>query len=165
MFFRSSVSLWLARAALACGLLLQPGASAQSAVDDCGESQYLDRRAAAADRALTWDYSIAGDPERCLVIQVGQSVHWQGNFGDHPLDPDQGDTPNPIAGHAAGLVTFDRPGVFGFRCNFHLSMRGAIKVVPAAAAPVPAMSGAWLGTLASLLLGLTWVLSPRRRVT
>jgi hypothetical protein len=35
-------------------------------------------------------------PERCLKIRVGQSVRWQGNFGDHPLEGDQGDDPNPI---------------------------------------------------------------------
>lgn len=121
--------------ALAAVLVLALGqARAQPAeVDGCSESMYLDRTAAGADRIFNWDYAFAMDPERCITVRVGQSVRWQGNFGDHPLDPDQGDTPNPIASHDDGLVTFTRTGTFGYRCNFHLAMRGAIRVLPAPA--------------------------------
>jgi hypothetical protein len=130
-------------------------------VDDCTEAVYLDRTAAGADREFIWDFSFPGIPERCIRIFVGQSVRWQGNFADHPLEADQGDRPNPIDAHAAGLVTFDRPGVFGYRCNFHLEMRGAIWVVaaPQEPSPVPAGSrGAGLAAAAALaLLGFTYV--------
>jgi hypothetical protein len=105
-------------------------------VDDCAEARYLDRTSAGADRHLNWTYSFAGDPEQCIKIYAGQSVQWDGNFGDHPLDPDQGDTPNPVATHNNGLVTFAQPGIYGFRCNFHREMRGAIWVVSPPAVPV-----------------------------
>lgn len=105
-------------------------------VDDCAEEHYVDRSADSASRVLTWDYSFPATPERCIRIRVGQTVRWNGNFPDHPLDPDQGDAPNPIAQHdGSGVVTFSQPGTFGFRCNYHFEMRGAIRVV---ASPVPA---------------------------
>jgi hypothetical protein len=121
-------------------------------VDDCTEAIYLDRTAANADRELRWDFNFPADLERCLKIRVGQSVRWQGNFGDHPLEGDQGDDPNPIDSHAAGLVTFARPGVFGFRCNFHLEMQGAIWVVPDPAAPTVPWGDASTAIFAGLLL-------------
>jgi plastocyanin len=132
-------------------------------VDDCAEANYLDRSGPAADRALHWDYSFAGDPERCLKIRVGQSVQWEGNFGDHPLEGHEGDRPNPIDSHADGLVRFDRPGIFGFRCNFHLEMRGAIWVVADNAPAVPSGSTrvALLAMVLLLMVGLG-VLAGRR---
>src|SRR5262245_31409696 len=133
-------------------------------VDSCTEAMYLDRTAEGADRDLAWSYSFAGDAERCLIVRVGQRVVWHGNFGDHPLESDQGDRPNPIDGHQSGVVTFDRPGVFGYRCNFHLEMRGAVWVLPALApAPVPASSLPIGVGGAFLLLAIAFVASRRTR--
>ena len=113
-------------------------------VQGCAETAYVDRRAPVADRALDWILSIASEPERCMTITVGQSVVWTGNFSVHPLDPQGGDTPNPITGTGPDEVSvlFTAPGTFGYVCGVHPSMKGAIRVVPAGAAPVPALGSA-----------------------
>jgi hypothetical protein len=123
-------------------------------VQGCEETAYVDRRAPAADRELAWILSIASDPERCMSITVGQSVVWTGNFNVHPLDPQGGDTPNPITGTETGAVVFTTPGTFGYVCGVHPSMKGAIRVVPAAAAAVPALEWAGRAGLLGLLLCL-----------
>jgi plastocyanin len=132
-------------------------------VQDCQPTQYLDRTAAGADRQLTWDFSIATDPERCMQVRVGQTVVWSlapgGSFDLHPLAGSGGDIPNPISSHQNGVVTFNSVGTFGFVCLNHSSMKGAIKVVPAAA--VPAISP-WLAVaLPFLLLVVGWFLIRR----
>jgi hypothetical protein len=99
-------------------------------VDDCLEAQYL-------DRTFDWDFAFAGSAERCIKVRVGQTVRWVSNFGAHPLEPDEGDRPNPIVANTgdSGVITFTRAGIFGDRCNFHFEMRGAIQVVDASAVP------------------------------
>jgi plastocyanin len=148
------------------GAALSTSAAVSAAIpvfDDCQEAAYVDRTADGADRTLTWDFSFAGSPERCLKIRVGQSVQWDGHFAAHPLESDQGDRPNPIVANLgdSGLIRFDRPGVFGFRCNFHFEMRGAIQVVPAATAvPWGKIKGGLL--LASLLAAIAALAGLRR---
>jgi plastocyanin len=120
-------------------------------VDNCDEAAYQDRTAPDADRVLDWDFVIVGSPERCLKIAAGQSVQWVGSFATHPLGPDQGDVPNPVASHDAnGVVVFPSAGLFGYRCNTHFEMRGAIQVV-AAPPTAPAMTP-WMGVLLAALL-------------
>lgn len=134
-------------------------------VNECTEASYLDRSAAGADRSLTWDYSFISDPERCIVVRVGQSVTWVGSFGDHPLQGYQGDVPNPIDAHQNGVVRFDRVGVFGFRCSAHLEMRGAVRVI-AGPAPVPwAPTALRVGLLVLLLAGGAATLLRRRAIS
>lgn len=140
--------------ALATGVFATAAFGAIPVVDDCHDGDYQDRTGDGARRTVTWDFSFTGGQDRCLKIRAGQSVRWNGNFLDHPLDPDQGDSPNPISTHDAdGVVRFDNPGVFGFRCNYHFEMRGAIQVVAGSepvAVPWARVAGQ-LG-LASLLL-------------
>jgi plastocyanin len=138
-----------AASALALGVAY---AQSGAVVDECSAELYLDRTTQGADRTFHWDYSFAGDPERCITVRVGQSVTWQGNFGDHPLAADEGDQPNPIANHVDGLVTFTTPGTFGYRCNYHFEMRGAIRVLPAAT-PVPWAPPLLQSALLALFLG------------
>ncbi len=142
-------------------------AQAQAAVNGCQASQFLDRTAPSADRQLAWDFSITSDPERCLQVQLGQTVVWNGDLGSHPLDGNGGDSPNPIRFHQNGSVTFNAPGTFGFVCTAHSPMKGAINVVPAAppAATVPALAP-WAATVLTVLLlgsGLIVVRLRRRR--
>src|SRR5262245_53241483 len=81
-------------------LTLSPASAFADPVDGCNDADYLDRTAPGADRTLTWDFSIVGDPERCLEVRVGQSVRWNGDVENtHPLSADEGSQPNPIAGH------------------------------------------------------------------
>lgn len=123
-------------------------------VQGCQPGQYLDRTGPEADRELTWDFSIANDPERCLQIQSGQSVFWNGVSDLHPLGASGGDQPNPIIFHDNGHVTFNAPGTFGFQCLNHSSMKGAINVIAAAPSPATAAPAASL----TLTLALTLVL-------
>jgi hypothetical protein len=138
------------------GSLLSGRAHAQ-VVQGCQPTQYLDRTAPGADRDLLWDFSIATDPERCLQVQAGQSVKWNSNdFEFHPLDPQGGDTPNPIANHQNGLVVFPSTGIFGYVCGAHSSMKGAIKVVAGTSPPpaaAPALPPGLAALLALLLIG------------
>ena len=155
-FKPSAVHLLLSCAALV-GLPITR-AEAQ-VVQDCQPTQYLVRSAPNADRELTWDFSITTDPERCLEVQVGQTVVWSGELDTHPLAGSGGTAPNPISLHQNGSVTFNVVGTFGFVCLSHSSMKGAIKVVPASfvAASVPAAS-TWLWALLMLLLLASGVL-------
>lgn len=142
-------------------LLGAPTRARAQVVGDCQPGAYLDRTAPAASRQLTWDFSIATDPARCLKVQVGQTVVWNGDFDTHPLGGSGGDTPNPIGLHVNGSVTFNAVGTFGFTCLVHSSMKGAILVVPAPAPPVPAVPSWLLAILAVLVTAWGWVLSTR----
>jgi plastocyanin len=100
---------------------------AAEVVNDC--KTFTDRSAPSASRTLTWDFSISSAPERCMIVAVGQSVDFNGDFSVHPLTASGGDSPNPIANaDAKGNVTFTAAGTFGFACGVHPSMIGAIKV-------------------------------------
>lgn len=147
-------------------LLALPARAQAQVVQDCQPGQYLDRTAPTADRELTWDFSIASDPERCLQVRAGQTVFFNGVSDNHPLGGSGGDTPNPISLHNDGLVTFTAVGVYGFQCLNHSSMKGAIKVVAAAApasTPSPAVSPWLMAALALLLLASGAYLLPARR--
>jgi plastocyanin len=100
------------------------------AVQGCADTMYIDRSAPGAERNITWDPGIASAPERCMQVRVGQQVRWNGSFAAHPLDAEDGDTPNPIATHVEGLVVFSTPGTFGYHCGFHAQMKGAVRVLP-----------------------------------
>src|SRR5262245_994760 len=124
----------LAAMALLVALLLlsiSPSLAQAQTVQGCSPNQYLDRTAQAADRELTWEYTIWMDPERCIEVYVGQTVVFQSvdNFSFHPLAGSGGDSPNPISQHVNGAVTFHDVGTFGFVCLAHFPMQGAIRVV------------------------------------
>ncbi|MEI9948832.1 MAG: hypothetical protein WDO74_07565 [Pseudomonadota bacterium] len=140
-------------------------AHAQAAVNGCQTSQFLDRTAPSADRQIAWDFSITSDPERCLRVQVGQTVVWNGDLGSHPLDGNGGDSPNPIRFHQNGSVTFNATGTFGFVCTAHSPMKGAVYVVPGAtpAATVPALAPWAAMALTFLLLGSGLIVVRGRR--
>ncbi len=73
----------------------------------------------------------------CAKVKVGSSVTFAGSFVNHPLGPSAGAPANtPIPSQAddtdGGTLTFSVPnaGTFGFECQFHASMFGALQVVP-----------------------------------
>ncbi len=107
------------------------GDAAPAVVGGC--TSFVDMTDPVESRRLDWTLPLT-DPNRCMMIKVGQEVTWIGNFGNHPLAASGGDTPSPIvdAGPGDGSVaaTFTRAGVYGFKCTIHSSMTGAIKVVP-----------------------------------
>jgi hypothetical protein len=152
---------WALLATLAAAGL--PSLAEAQVVQDCQPDQYLDRTAANADRELTWDFSISTDPERCMQVQVGQTVLWNGDLSTHPLGSGGGDMPNPIIFHIDGAVTFTTVGTFGFQCLSHSPMKGAIKVVAAAPPTVPVRAGWLTFTLTVLLMATGMVLTRKRR--
>jgi plastocyanin len=95
---------------------------------------YEDRTDPNADRGLNFVGSIAAEAERCMKVKTGTSVCFSSSsFATHPLIPFGGDTPNPIPSQSAGTavcVGFLTPGVFGYKCNVHPTMTGAIWVIP-----------------------------------
>jgi hypothetical protein len=150
---------------VAFALLEHPAHAALPLVDGCLETAYQDRTAPDADRMLAWDFPFASSIERCLTIRAGQSVRWDGNFSIHPLTADEGDTPNPIASPAAdGSVVFSKPGLYGFRCNYHDEMRGSIQVLPALAPAAVPWSGQHGACLLGAVLGLLGAWTLRARV-
>jgi plastocyanin len=150
---------WLAAAVITGALAGSRSAAASPA--DC--TDYADRTASGADRALNWDLSIPNNAGRCMKIKVGQTVRWVGSFSFHPLDNDGGDTPNPIMGHdATGNVTFAQAGTFGYVCGVHPVMTGAIQVA-AATAQVPASGRIAQLSLAVLLLAAALTAMRRAR--
>jgi hypothetical protein len=101
-------------------------------VQDC--LTFLDRSADQADRTLAWNFDLGASAERCLQIAAGQSVTWSGAFRWHPLSALGGDLPSPIPGaypdEGDHTLTFPVSGTYGFICEVHTEMRGAIRVVP-----------------------------------
>ena len=72
--------------------------------------------------------------KHCIKIEKGQSVTWSGGtFAAHPLIAFGGDTPSPITKTTSGTsksFTFPTEGVYGYVCELHSNMKGAIWVVP-----------------------------------
>jgi plastocyanin len=114
------------------------GSEAGAALNGC--TSYEDRTADNASRVIKWDTSVTSLPEHCMKIKAGQKVIFStttdaagapANFGVHPLKASGGDTPNPFdtVDDASGAVTFAAAGTFGYKCNVHSFMTGAIEVV------------------------------------
>ncbi len=102
------------------------------AVNRC--TTYVDARANAATRNLDWDFPIASAANRCITISVGQTVTFTGDFNVHPISASGGTTPSPIVNGGAAdpsvTITFPSAGTFGYICDMHANMLGAIRVVP-----------------------------------
>jgi plastocyanin len=102
---------------------------AAEAVNGC--TTFEDRTAEGANRTLTWDFSITTSPDRCIRVKAGQTVTWEGSLEAHPLLPSGGDSPSPVSGvdTTTGEVTFPSAGTFGYVCDVHPAMLGAVEVV------------------------------------
>jgi plastocyanin len=79
---------------------------------------------------------------RGRVSRVDQPMTWVGNFTTHPIKGSGGSTPNPFDAakdnlsnpgteQESGAVVFTTPGTYGYICEVHPSMTGAVLVVPA----------------------------------
>src|SRR5438477_7664508 len=160
-----AVRAWSFPMAALAVLVGWPSAEAKAqVVQGCQPDQYLDRTAPGAVRQLTWDFGIVTDPAHCIQVQTGQTVVWVGDFSTHPLGVPGNDTSNPILFHNNGSVTFNTPGTFGYQCNVHTPMIGAVKVVQAPP-PVPAASRWPLITLTALLFASGLIVVRRRQST
>jgi hypothetical protein len=81
----------------------------------------------------------------CMIVRVGTTVRWNGNFSAHPLaggvtpvvDASSPVTTASINGSVAS-VTFNDPGDYPYFCTVHLlNMAGVIYVVPAPLSETP----------------------------
>lgn len=88
--------------------------------------------AVAGDAELTWSLP----HQECIVIGVGSSVTWTGDFGFHPLaggTTGTVDDTSPITGSdqsgAAATVAFAAAGEYPYYCTLHgASMQGVVYV-------------------------------------
>jgi plastocyanin len=107
-------------------------------VNGCGPAQFAanDHSAPSDPRAIA--FATTSTPMQfspsCMSIQVGQTVTWNGDFSDHPLEPMPSVADDPIMDVTSGTTasyTFTAPGTYGYDCAMHPSvMFGAIQVVP-----------------------------------
>jgi plastocyanin len=109
------------------------GSDAASAVVN-GCTKFEDESGPNSDGYINWKNPLAAK-EKCIQVKVGQEVTFgTTDFSVHPLSPAGGDAGNPIQPQTAGTadykVIFPAAGIFGFKCNVHAVMTGAIKVVP-----------------------------------
>ncbi len=115
------------------------GASSDAGADtgtiENGCTTFTDRTADVASRKIQWDLNVTGIPERCLRVRAGQTVTWvngaaAADFDAHPLViylSGGGGNPPAVDG-PTGNATFATPGLYGFACGIHPTMRGAILV-------------------------------------
>lgn len=111
----------------------QPDAASDAGPVENDCTTFTDRTATSATRNITWDLGITSIPERCMKVKAGQSVAWvsgtgPADFGTHPLliyKPGGGPAPT-IDG--TGAAVFPTAGLYGFACEIHPTMRGAILV-------------------------------------
>lgn len=103
--------------------------SALKVVQGCAEGDYVDETASGSPTISNW---ISG--KNCIKIKAGQTVTWTGgNFTAHPLIASGGDTPSPITKTTSGTsktFTFPSAGVYGYVCELHPTMKGAVWVLP-----------------------------------
>jgi len=67
---------------------------------------------------------------KCILVAGGTSVSFEGSFSTHPLSATSG-TGNPIGHTASGTTasfTFTEAGAFGYTCDVHAGMCGAVYV-------------------------------------
>lgn len=93
-----------------------------------------DRTATSASRTIAWKFPLDAK-DRCIEIKKGQSITFNGNFGQYRVaaskGPAGGDTPNPIAGfdESSPTVKFPTAGTFGFESPDAPALQGAIRAI------------------------------------
>lgn len=106
-------------------------AEAADAAPVNGCKTFDDRTATGDSRTITWGFPLAA-ADRCIDINVGQSVTWSGNFAQYRVASSGGDSPNPIATFDPGVPTvkFPKAGTYGFESPDAPALVGAIRVNP-----------------------------------
>lgn len=134
----------LAALASGCGDPAPATPSDSSVLNGCAESDFVDRTARTAERAIGFGGEGGSGPfdysPRCLTIASGQTVTFSGTFNAHPLSPgtapetrSAGSASNPIARTSTGstlAVTFPTTGTYPYFCEFHYrgGMVGVVRV-------------------------------------
>lgn len=122
------------------GTVVMTGDAGPPAIHGCSASSFIDRRTGSRDIGFGTELGspALGYTPQCMIISVGQSAKWVGNFSTHPLvggeyNGTAGTTPNPIARHDTGStpveVTFNAAGLYPYYCDYHApTMVGVIWV-------------------------------------
>jgi plastocyanin len=99
-------------------------------LNGCKDSDFVDRKQPMDDRAIAWTYTVS---PACITIAKDQSVTWNGNLMEHPLEARGGETNTPITPTGMGTSVafgFSNVGDYGFGCQNHPFMTGVVRVVP-----------------------------------
>jgi len=104
-------------------------------LNSCNAGNYVDKsNGGQVQRTITFPAGIPGNftySIPCMRVKVGQTVQFDGNFANHPLEPLGGNVPTPFTLTNTGLTqqfTFNTAGNYGFHCQNHATMLGAIEV-------------------------------------
>jgi plastocyanin len=104
-------------------------------LNSCNAGSYQDRtNGGQVQRTITFPVGGTGSfaySIPCMHIKAGQTVQFDGNFANHPLDAFGGNVPTPFTLTSTGVTqqfTFPNAGTYGFHCQVHPSMIGAIEV-------------------------------------
>ncbi|MDH5377603.1 MAG: hypothetical protein OEX00_04710 [Gammaproteobacteria bacterium] len=107
-------------------------------LNGCKSSTSVDLRGTTAvtiNATSAWDLS---GHQACIIVDVGTTVTWEGNFNNHPLVG--GETPttdaaspitlgSPMSGTNPVPITFTSTGDFPYYCSSHPStMKGVVYV-------------------------------------
>jgi len=113
---------------------------APPSIHNCASTSFVDRRTGSRDIGFgtSMGSPALGYLPNCMIISVGQTAKWVGNFDTHPLvggeyQGTSGTMPNPIGRHDTGStaveVTFNTAGLYPYFCDFHApTMVGVIWV-------------------------------------
>lgn len=100
-----------------------------------GCTTFVDRTSDSASRKIQWDLAVTSAPEHCMRVRAGQTVTWidgtaVADFNLHPIVVyvSGGGSGAPGVDTTTGTATFATPGLYGFACGVHPTMRGAILV-------------------------------------
>jgi plastocyanin len=113
-------------------------------LNGCTETAYENQTAVSDERAILIAASGLTFTPKCMTIEVGQTVHFQGSLAAHPLapgnpeDPGAGSADNPIQETSSGQAvdfTFATAGTFPYYCELHafgagMGMAGVVHVRP-----------------------------------
>ena len=119
-------------------------------LNGCGPAEFADADYSDPDASRVIDFPDSSVPTApdgaliplayspsCMTIKAGESITWVGNFDVHVLGADDNKPNNPIplsfrdaAADGSLSITFYEAGTFGYECQQHAIMRGAVNVKP-----------------------------------
>jgi plastocyanin len=104
-------------------------------LNSCNAGNYVDRsNGGQVQRTITFPSGIPGSftySIPCMRVKAGQTVQFDGNFANHPLEAFGGNVPTPFTLTNTGLTqqfTFNNGGNYGFHSQNDATMIGAIQV-------------------------------------
>src|SRR5689334_2689909 len=115
-------SLFLGACAIVAAATSSACSSSSGTVNGC--TTFTDETASGAVITGPSGASPAQFSPACVHITAGQTVTWNADFTNHPLEPTSGvgTQPNPITPTSSGSTvtfTFPNAGTFAYNCGIH----------------------------------------------